>query len=377
MMENNRTELDLGLKLKVMRLLWFQGFFVRRNIPLIKYAFGERTNQQYTDIDVLGIKFNYDFSSNRISVDCKAGSTARTAERIFWLSGVMRHFGADRGLFVRKNINESEYADLAENLNISILSNAQIDWLEQSYGIDPSHSFGVFDDKNINDEEKLFKALKKDNVQTYNYLTERFWRDTSSQKIVSLISLGSRLSSSLSMYDKVLLFFKIYTLSLLSVAILEFSRRFLAMPQGQQEQQVKERLMGGKHESYERRKLFEGFHEFMTQEIKKRYGENYPVQKTDFVSQLYPEYTKYVIDIVQRICRNPVYSICIPHILDLVAYEVILRKNSILKSHIPNISFQVEASDLLKPSKDMITFGRRCNIISADDWESIVERLSL
>jgi len=375
-MENFEGELDLGLKLKMMRLLWFQGFFVRRNIPLIKYTFGKRTTQQYTDIDVLGIRFNYDFSSEKVSADCKTGGTARTAERIFWLSGVMRHFGANRGLFVRKNITENKYVDLAENLNISVLSKTMVDQLEQSYRINPSHSFGVFNVRSIKDEEKLFRALKKDSIKIYNYLTERFWRDTNSQKIVSLISYGSKLSSSLGTYDKVLLFFKIYTLSLLSIAVLEFSKRFLVIPQNQQEVQIRERLMGGRHESYERQKLFEGFYDFMTQEIKKRYREKYPVHKVDFINQLYPEYTKYVIDIVQRLCRDPISSVYIPHILDLVAYEAILRKNSIVKDYIPNLPFHLKTSNLLKPSEDMIIFGERCNIISKDDREKILEKLT-
>ena len=327
-MGKTKEEQDLELKLRMMRFLWSTGHFVRRNVLLIRYEFGEKTSQQYTDIDVLGIKFDFDLNPHITICDCKSGR-ASTPNRIFWLSGVMKYFGANRGFFVRPEVMESKYVDLANKLEILPLSINQISELEESHKIDAKHYFGSFNIENIKIARDRFKKLRSLESKVYDYIRIGYWADPVSQQIVSLMSHASKVKESIQVDEKEKLFLQMYILSLLSLSILNFSRTILVIPKEHREKQIKERLLGGRFESYERKKLLESFYDFMSEEIKLKYNQKYPVTKKDFLSHFYPPYTKYLVDLIQRICSNPRSAVSIPQILDLLTYEVVLNNRKL------------------------------------------------
>lgn len=371
-----KDELDLELKIRMMRFLWSTGHFVRRNIPLIRYEFGKRTTQQYTDVDVLGIKFDFNLNPNITICDCKSGNSAKTSERIFWLSGVMKYFDADYGFFIRSNVIESRYIDLANKLEILPLSLTQISELEKSYRIDTNYYIGSFNINNIKTEDDKFRGLQSLESQVYDYIRIKYWTDPVSQQIASLMSYALKIKKSDMIREEEKLFLQMHILSLLSISILNFSRMILVIPQKQREDQIKDRLSGGRFESYERKKLLESFYDFMSHEIKLNYNQKYSVTKKEFLSQFYPPYTKHLVDLVQRICLNPKYAASIPQILDLLTYQVALINKGFDIKDIPNLSNNNDFYNFIKPTKDMITFGERSELLSEEQSKIIKDALS-
>ena len=185
----------------MMRFLWSTGHFVRRNVLLVRYEFGKKTPQQYTDIDVLGIKFDVDLNPYITICDCKSGR-ASTPNRIFWLSGVMKYFGANRGFFVRPEIMGSKYIEFANKLEILPLSINQISDLEESHKVDAKHYFGSFSSDNIKSEKGIFKKLRALESQVYDYIHIGYWADPVSQQIVSLMSYASKVNKSTQIKEK-------------------------------------------------------------------------------------------------------------------------------------------------------------------------------
>lgn len=368
-------EQDLELKLRMMRFLWSSNHFVKRNVLLIRYEFGRKTTQQYTDIDVLGITFDFDLNPHVTICDCKSGRTS-TPNRIFWLSGVMKYFGANRGFFARSRVMESKYIDLANKLEIQPLSINQISELEESHKIDATHYFGSFNRDNFKREKEIFKKLRSSESQLYDYIRIGYWADPVSQQIVSLMSYASKIKEFTQVNEKEKLFLQMYVLTLLSISILKFSRTILIIPKEHREEQIKERLLGGRFESYERRKLLEGFYDFMREEIKLKYDRKYPITKKDFLSHFYPTYTKYLVDLIQRICLNPKSAVNIPQILDLITYEAVLNDKNLNREDIPNLCNNNAFYALVKPTKDVITFGERSGILSEKQTKVVRDMLS-
>jgi hypothetical protein len=139
-----KNEKDFDLKLRMMRFLWYRGYFTRRNVNLLRYTYGRKTEHQYTDIDVWGSRLDETFNQRQIICDCKSGVTASTAERFFWLSGIMKYFNADQGIFLRTKVRESKYLDLGRKLQILPLSLDQLSELEKAYNIESKPFIGAF-----------------------------------------------------------------------------------------------------------------------------------------------------------------------------------------------------------------------------------------
>ena len=353
------TEKDLELKLRLMRLFWYNGFFVRRNINLFRYEAGKKTDQ-YTDIDVVCIKYDQSFNKKIEICDCKSGSTAKTAERIFWLSGVMKYFGASKGYFARSKMVESKYNELANKLEITPMSEKQLISLEKLYNVNSKPFLGSFNNNKdfLMNETATFVELKNALYPVYEYISYKYWKDSVQQQIISLIDCGIQINNS-KLNDESKLFLCMYSITLLTNSILELSQYLLQIPEEEQENIIKEKILGGKLESYERINLLTKFYNFMKKEIQIRYKSRYPISKSDFLSQFYPPYMKHLIDLIQRISSNPNVSISAPRLLDILTYELVLNHNDLNKKVLIDVFEDEDLHDLLKITKDIIIFGQR------------------
>lgn len=359
-----------------MRLFWYNGFFVRRNINLVRYEAGKKTDQ-YTDIDVVCIKYDQSFNKKIEICDCKSGTTAKTAERVFWLSGVMKYFGASKGYFVRSNMMESKYNELANKLEISPISEKQLISLEKLYHVNSKPFLGCFNNNKdfLMYETETFRELKKALYPVYEYITYKYWKDAVQQQIISLIDCGIQINDS-KLDDESKLFLCMYCTTLLTNSILEFSQYLLHIPEEEQENIIKEKILGGKLESHEKLNLLTKFYSFMKKEIELRYNSKYPISKSDFLSQFYPPYMKYLIDLIQRISSNPNVSISVPNLLDLITYELILNKNDLNKKILVDIFEDNDMHDLLKMTKDIIIFAQRSGFFNDNQSEIITDNIT-
>ena len=352
-------EKDLELKLRTMRFLWYMGYFVRRNVDLVEYGY-PNSRRTYTDIDVLGVKLDEDFFSYFKICDCKSGVRVKTAERLFWLSGVMNYFEGIEGIFVRSQMMESKYLELSKRLDITPISSSQLSNLEAIYNI-PERYFGPFCQEQ-NAIDNIFSEFNKHDRICHDYILKRYWKDSPQQQIVTMISNCKRIKEVKGMKEFKQTFVLAYALSCLSLSILRFSKPMLMIPAIQMENAIKYDLLGGRELYGERHKLLEAFYDFMVKEIKEKYQKRYPLTKTEFLSNLIPEYSKYFIDLVIRFCKNPVSAIYVPRLLDLLAFELIVNNRKVSLEDVLPTPMAGTKNFSLKPFKDFLAFATRCNL---------------
>jgi len=306
-----------------MRYLWTLGYYVRKNVPLTETW----DRSEHTDIDVLGVKVDEEFDSAFVVCDCKSGASNSTKTRLFWLSGVMKYFGAPRGIFVRSQVLGTKYIELANSLGISPLSEGQLIELEKAYGVDPNNLVGPFNKEQAKGETVLME-LKEHNKPLYDYLRVKYWEDPPHQQILSLFSKAKKLNEASEDGRDSSNFHLAYILSLLSLSVLRLSRGILTVNPPQREEVASLSLLGGRIGYLERTELLEGFYDFMTQELQTRYRAKYPVSKKEFVENVVPTFSKYLADLMVRLCQNPRVAKALPRAMEHLAYDVILSGQS-------------------------------------------------
>lgn len=362
-------ENDLELKLRTMRYLWRLGYFVRRNVDLVEY--GYEKSRVYTDIDVLGLKLDENFASYFIVCDCKSGIKVKTAERLFWLSGVKSYFKAAEGLFIRNQMMGTKYIELSKRLGITPISASQLSDLEKTFAI-PQRFYGPFCEEQSS-VDNIFSELKKHEGSVHDYLLKRYWKDQPQQQIVNLIACCHKLNNIKEIEGYKQTFILAYLLSSLSLSILRFSNPILAVPNYQKETLIKYELLGGEVGFSERKKLLEAFYDFMVKEIQERYKEKYPLTKGEFLENLIPGYSKYLIDLIMRICKEPTSSIYVPRLMDLFAFEFALNNRKVVLDDVTPVGGN-EIS--LKPLKDFLIFAERSNLTTENFLQSSKEFLN-
>jgi hypothetical protein len=359
----------------VMKYLWNLGYIPRRNVLLVEQT--EKASQ-YTDIDVLGIKVDEELNSSFIVCDCKSGASAKTGERMFWISGVMKYFGATRGLFIRPQSLSQKYFDLAKSLNIIPLSQNELLQLHRNYDIDSLDQLGSFSDNSpIADE--IFSLLKKFEPKVTHYILSSYWEDFPRNQIATTISSCKRMLEIPELEGRAKSFLAAYILSLMSLAVLRFSSEVITMPNNMKILGIELGLYGGRLVSDERKNLLKRFHAFMSEEIRTRYKVNYPLSENDFLENLTPDYMKHLVDLVVRVCATPRTAILVPRFFDLLAFDVILGGKKFDINKMLLFNQRTDSKNLFKPVIDTFTFADRSGLISKEFrkiFEDIVSNLN-
>jgi hypothetical protein len=372
MSQSSETQQDLELKLKMMRYLWHLGYNVRKNVG-VQEIWQEETTR-YTDIDVLGIKIDEELNAHFVLSDCKSGVTDKTRERLFWLSGVMKYFNVDRAYFLRAKMLSSRYAELADTLGISLISEDQFLSLEKSYDISTT-PFGPFCSEHTK-AAKILQILKEKDRRTYHYVETGYWRDPPQKQILSLISCCKMIGTLPEIKAFHRDFLLAYCLSALSVSILRFAQKALTIPSDQKNEFVKLSLMGGKVEYEDKKILVGSFYDFMTREIEQRYREKYPISSTQFRDSLLPEYSKYLVDLVNRICQKPTEYVASPRLLTLVAFESVLSSRKTKPEYFKPGLPCLDTAEAVAAANDFVIFAARSNLIGDDTSKLLREELS-
>jgi hypothetical protein len=199
---------DLGLKLRLRRVLFCEGFWSPIEVELSHY---ERTTRgikrsSLTDLDVLGIAYDRLFSVRRVVGDCKTGRHVSDANRLFWLRGVMDYFGADQAYFVRPKI-EAHAKAVAPKMKLRVLDERDLLQVEKSLDVDKlpfpladpdvylaiAKLWGISVPKREQPSEEQLK-LKP----LYSYLTYSYWYLEQHRNLFALVDHFQRRAASLS-----------------------------------------------------------------------------------------------------------------------------------------------------------------------------------
>jgi len=370
-MENEK---DLKLKLRIMRFLWYNGFFTRKNIDIYKYEYGKKTQHQYTDIDAFGIRFHENFTNYMINCDCKSGKNVKIKDRIFWVSGLMNYIHSDKSILVVKDLDESKYYSLSKSLNILPLSEHRLSELEDNYKIKKMPNCGPFDYNNVLLEEKIFNNLKAKLKDAFIYLKIKYWSQKPHKQITALLSCLRDIDNLNFQNKNYKLFLILYIFSLFTVSILKFSEPLLTFSNKKREQYIKEKIAGGSVDSSMIGELYSSFYNFMKAEIKHRYNAEYPVSKNDFVNMMYPNYIKYLSDLIYRISISPSDAVTLPNFMDVISYEFVLKnKKNDLEKKIFSFNHQSDVKKVCKLAKDIFLFAKRSNLLSEETYNEIID----
>lgn len=366
-----KQEQDLELKLRFMRLLWNMGYFVRKNITVSEFR---ENSDSFTDVDVIGIKIDEEFNTEFLICECKSGQAAKTKERLFWLNGLKNYLSADKCIFLRSKINPLKYQILANKLNITIISENEFVELEKAYLFNEPKYFGSFDQNQLSIENS-FKTLKKFAPEIHNYIRTEYWADTSPYRIHTLIKCCKNLKKLNSLSNQVGPFFILYSLSELSLALIQFSKKVITTPKEYRHNFILQELQGGKLEYQHQKELVGSFYDFMAKEIYDKYKSKYPITKSEFIDGLFsPPYTKYIIDLIDRMCRNPKGFFCIPKIIDCMAHNCILKDKVVDLPSILGTNYNLE--HVQKALVDFMSFAERTELLSNDLLEQKNTKIS-
>ena len=138
----------------------------------------------------------------------------------------------------------------------------------------------------------------------------------------------------------------------------------MVVPHDKREEYIGLDLLGGRLQFEDRRRLIESFYDFMVKEIETRYQDRYPITRKQFVESLVPDYTKYLVDIVIRICESPRRWVPAPRLLDIISFD------SILGGEAPEFELgliglpTVALDDVIESLKHILAFADRAKLLT-------------
>jgi hypothetical protein len=177
------TELDLGLKVGVRRLLWTMGYSTRLDVQLRGFAppaAGDRQRarpaESFTDLDVLGVAVNPGQHVATAIADCKTTRRDSTS-RMFWVRGVADLFGADHAYLVREHDVSDAARQLSSRLGITVLPTDDLARLQAFHpgpAADGPPSV-LFDRKAVERHLAAFDALDRRLRRLLDYRQFDYW----------------------------------------------------------------------------------------------------------------------------------------------------------------------------------------------------------
>lgn len=164
-------------ELRLARLLYFEGSFVRRAIDL-NMRFGE--DLTVTDLDILALHFSGDFG---VSLTIGESKTAqgkkgpKLADRLLWLSGLRDLVDADDAFVATAKGVGDRVRGLAERLDIRVIDEKDLAHREHINGIAADSPWGPYDPRLLDRQREVYNSIKKDQdlKRVYWFVRSEFW----------------------------------------------------------------------------------------------------------------------------------------------------------------------------------------------------------
>ena len=315
---------DTPYKLRVRQILWAQGYHCPLEVDLSHFEYDgsrrELRRESWTDIDVLGIRFDPDLRSFRVIADCKSSKESEP-NRLFWIKGVMDFFGAHEGIFVKKIVHPHARA-LAPRLNIRVLDEDGLQTLEK--GIPSETAFYAIGDIaihgrtqalwgiNVNPGHKPTK-VELNLKRLYHYLQYLYWMIDEYRNVQTLIERFASVASELKGSDIRAKYLAFIGLQRLVLAILRMAGSIMAQGITDILAQSRAYLFGGPFLLSEREKIVE-----LVNSLSSQKDPELPSIILD------PPYFAELAEIVNRIIINSWQSRKMLQVLDVVIFDHLL-----------------------------------------------------
>jgi hypothetical protein len=196
------SELDLGLKVGVRRLLWAMGHSTRLDVELrgerrpLETAVPERRQRRggyetFTDLDVLGVLTTPGFRVTTTIADCKSGARDKPTARMFWARGVADLFGADQVMLVREHDVNDGTRQLSGRLGISVLTARDLLTMQNLYSA-PARSSSplevLFDKETVAAHLSAFNSLDRRLSRLVDFRNFDYWVNEPHRNVMQLMA---------------------------------------------------------------------------------------------------------------------------------------------------------------------------------------------
>jgi hypothetical protein len=346
------------LEYRIARLLFHNNYFSRRGIPLITYSYSEKSND-ITDIDVLGIRYNVDFSVNRIFADCKSNISpkskeAKPASRIFWITGLKKFLNYDIAYFCKPKINE-RMKDFALKNGIVPIDYKKLEELEDRFDLKDRWQ-GSYDKSNYQKINSYYNNIKKDPnlYKLYFFLRYVFWRLPPNRQIKRCINLLDENFKEIQISPK----YKIYLLcelySLSAIAVLNLCRETYSYTKTERDSWITNKMIEGIGSIKQQETLLKVIKSYAQAKVEELTQQQILIDLDEFKIPA-PEYTHDLIDLLDRFVSKPEYSIEVPRFIDFFVYEYIMKNEEVNTEELKSL-FKTDINMLAKLSKNLIRF---------------------
>jgi hypothetical protein len=347
---------DAELTLRVSRLLWKMGYFVRRSVQISAYTpskWGPRRSD-VTDIDVLGICWGGDFEPNKVVCECKSGGRAKPLDRSFWLRGVMNYFGAEKGYLVVREAGLIP-SNVGRRMGVIVLDYDLLSDWEKRYQINEGEWFGSFKpdlDTKISGYRKMLGQLVSPQL---NYIVYGYWGDLEFYQLKRLITMGKELTEKkIASTTEAYRWLSIEAINLFAAAFLGFCHKLCSTPPKEISESAYTELFGGFLSKTERESITQKLVELMSTYIQTEYGDKFPLRPEHL--SLRPEYFDGLVDLIMRTLSHPNEAILIPRFIDFVCYEFLYPQQEISKEQLTKFFENNNLYTLTKMAKNILNF---------------------
>lgn len=345
------------LEYRLSRLFFYNNYFTRRSLPLKNYFYPESVD--ITDIDVLGIKYDIDFSKKKIFADCKSNvftsnKDAKPANRILWSSGLKNFLKCDYAYFCKPRIGE-RMKDFALKNDVVPIDYIKLDELEERFEITDKWQ-GSFDKSKYEEQKAYYKDIKKNTRlnKLYWYLRLEFWTLPAHfqvKKCINHLYDCFKERNITANYKKYLLC-ELYCLS--SIAIINLCSNTYPYTKSERERWIITKMTEGIGTIEQQENLLRTIKAY-TQAKVEELSDQKTIIDFDDLKISPPDYTKNLIELVERYVNKPSYSTNVPRFLDYFLYEYVLDNKMPNHDDLKKL-FSVDLDMLAKLSKNIIRF---------------------
>ena len=317
------TKGDL-LELRLARLLFVEGSFVRRSVDLRTEFRGEFT---VTDIDVFALRFLPDLSTQLLIAECKSGlsrNAHRAADRLLWGRGVQDLLRADRHLVVTAKRVGADTRALASRLGSGVLDETDIERREQTMGIDAGAPYGSHDPRLFSLEAQFYGALKGDEElkRAWQFVRSEGWLAEPVAALKRALGacklLSRRNGEDTTELEEAAIRWLLWQATLVfTVALVRIAGERYRQPDELFEPWLIDHLSGGDVPAAVLERLSKDVDEYLLQ-LLGRLGAS-PADQVGALGVLVPQpprYTGPLIELVRRFAAEPAIASAVPQLLD-------------------------------------------------------------
>jgi hypothetical protein len=312
------------LELRLARLLFAEGAFVRRSVDL-RVEFGAEFT--VTDIDVMALTFQKDLAVRTVIAECKSGlskNAPKAADRLLWGRGLRDLLQADGHVVVTAKQVGADARTLAGRLGSDVLDERDISRREAVRGLDENSPYGSHDPELLMVQKDYYNAIRRDEdlkrawqfvhsegwladpvialkraLGACQLLSRKYGEDTTDQELAAIVWL---------FWQSVLVF----TVAAVKIAGLSYRR-----PEDLFQEWFLKELSGGVVPARELDRMSRDVDEYVLN-LLRTVGAT-PAQQVDalgFLAPRPPRYAESLVEMIRRLAAAPAIAAELPRVLD-------------------------------------------------------------